>query len=232
MPTTSRLPRARRGVPLAAAAALALTGASALQAQARIDPEPGYAAVAAALTRFIGAQMAEKRLPALSIALVDGQRTVWARGFGVADPATSAPATAETPYRVASVSKLFTDIALMQLVERGTLALDSPVARYVPDVAPRNPFAEPVTLRQMLSHRAGIVREPPVGHYFDPTSPSLAATVRSLDSTSLVYAPGSATKYSNAAIAAAGYVVERTQRTPFAAHLARAVLRPLGMAAS
>jgi len=219
----------RDAVVLAAACALAPLAAPALRAQARVDPEPRYAAAVTALSRFIGDQMREKALPGLSIALVDDQRVVWAAGFGFADPSDSTPATAETPYRVASVSKLFTDIAIMQLVERGELALDTPVTRYVPDLAPRNPYGVPVTLRQMLSHRAGIVREPPVGHYFDPTSPSLAATVLSLDSTALVYAPGSQTKYSNAAIAAAGFVLERTQGTPFATYLARAVLAPLGM---
>jgi CubicO group peptidase (beta-lactamase class C family)/D-alanyl-D-alanine dipeptidase len=223
---------ARPAVRIALLLALGLACAPALRAQARVGPEPRYGAVAAALSRFISDQMREKALPALSIALVDDQRVVWAAGFGYANPADSTPATAETPYRVASVSKLFTDIGVMQLVERGVLALDSPVIRYVEDLTPRNPFGAPVTLREMLSHRAGIVREPPVGHYFDPGSPSLAATALSLDSTSLVYAPGTQTKYSNAAIAAAGFVLERTQHTPFAAYIARAVLAPLGMAHS
>jgi len=211
---------------------LALAGPGVAHAQSRVAPQPRYAAVAAALTDFIRAQVAEKRLPGLSIALVDGQRIVWARGFGYANRADSTPATAETPYRVASVSKLFTDIALMQLVEQGTLALDSPITNYLPDFAPQNVSGLPVTLRQIMSHRSGIVREPPVGHYFDPTSPTLAATAGSLNTTSLVYAPGSATKYSNAAIAAAGYVLEYTQGMPFAEYMRDHVLRPLGMASS
>jgi len=217
---------------LIAASALLVTWAQPAHAQARIAPQPRYAGVAAALTQFITGQMAEKRLPALSVALVDGQQIVWARGFGYANPADSTPATAETPYRVASVSKLFTDIGVMQLVERGALALDSPVTNYLADFAPRNPFGRPVTLRQMLSHRAGIVREPPIGHYFDPESPTLAATALSINRTELIYAPGSATKYSNAAIAAVGFVLERTQQTSFADYIARAVLRPLGMTSS
>jgi CubicO group peptidase (beta-lactamase class C family)/D-alanyl-D-alanine dipeptidase len=238
MPTTrSRRPRvaeapALRRPGFALALLAALVAPHALRAQARIDPPPRYAGVASALARFIADQMAEKALPALSIALVDDQRIVWARGFGYANPADSTPATAETPYRVASVSKLFTDIGVMQLVERGALALDTPVTAYLTDFSPQNPSGQAITLREMLSHRAGIVREPPVGHYFDPTSPTLAATVGSLNTTSLVYTPGTQTKYSNAAIAAAGYVLERTQRTPFADYMARAVLRPLGMASS
>jgi CubicO group peptidase (beta-lactamase class C family)/D-alanyl-D-alanine dipeptidase len=218
--------------PAALLLGLLLAAAPRLPAQSRVDPEPRYAGVASVLAEFITAQMAEKALPGLSIALVDGPRIVWARGFGYANTADSTPATAETPYRVASVSKLFTDIGVMQLVERGAVALDSPVTNYLSDFSPANPFGPPVTLRQILSHRAGVVREPPVGHYFDPTSPSLAATVRSLNATSLVYAPGTATKYSNAAIAAAGYVLERTQRVPYAEYMARAVLQPLGMSAS
>jgi D-alanyl-D-alanine dipeptidase len=80
-----------------------------------------------------------------------------------------------------------------------------------------------------MSHRSGLVREPPVGSYFDPTQPSLAATIESLDRTSLVYPPGTRTKYSNAAVAAIGYVVERMNGEPFARSVKRTVLDPLGM---
>jgi len=208
---------------------LAAAVAAQLHAQSVIPPRRDYDSVTAALTRFIRAQMAEKHLPALSVALVDNQETVWAQGFGVANPADSTPATAETPYRVASVSKLFTDVAVMQLVEAGRVALDTPVTRYVPEFHPVNPFGLPVTLRELLSHRSGLVREPPVGNYFDPTSPSLGATALSLNGTSLIYPPGSRTKYSNAAITLAGYVVERVAGEPFAVHMQRAVLDPLGM---
>jgi CubicO group peptidase (beta-lactamase class C family)/D-alanyl-D-alanine dipeptidase len=197
--------------------------------QAAISPRSPYAAAAETLERFIAHEMADKELPALSVALVDDQEIVWARGFGFADPQKKVPATAETVYRVGSVSKLFTDIAVMQLAEQGKLDLDAPVTRYLPELRPRNPFGKPVTLRQLMSHRSGLVREPPVGHYFDPDNPSLARTVASLNQTSLVYAPGTRTKYSNAAIAAVGYVLERTQGQPFAKYLKRAVLDPLGL---
>src|SRR6185369_3958903 len=150
-------------------------------------------------------------------------------GFGFADPVKKIPATAETVYRVGSVSKLFTDIAIMQLVEQGKLDLDAPVTRYLSDFKPRNTFGKSITLRQLMSHRSGLVREPPVGHYFDPDNPTLAATISSLNKTSLVYAPESHTKYSNAAIAAVGFALERTQKQPFAKYLKRSVLDPLGL---
>ena len=181
------------------------------------------------LEPFIAREMADKGLPAVSIALVDGQKIVWSKGFGFADPKAKVPATAETVYRVGSVSKLFTDIAIMQLSEQGKLDIDAPVTRYLPDFRPRNPFDKPITLRQLMSHRSGLVREPPVGSYFDPTEPSLAKTIASLNDTGLVYAPESRTKYSNAAIATVGYVLEKTQGQPFAKYLKRAVLDPLGL---
>jgi CubicO group peptidase (beta-lactamase class C family)/D-alanyl-D-alanine dipeptidase len=197
--------------------------------RSNIAPRKDYASAAEMLERFIAHEMADKELPALSIALVDDQKIVWAKGFGFADPKSKTPATAETIYRVGSVSKLFTDIAIMQLVEQRKLDLDSPVTRYLPDFRPRNSFGKAITLRQLMSHRSGLVREPPVGNYFETTEPSLARTIASLNNTELVYAPESRTKYSNAAIATAGFVLERTQGEPFAKYLKRSVLDPLGL---
>jgi CubicO group peptidase (beta-lactamase class C family) len=96
---------------------------------ADVAPSPKYAPVLRKLTPFIEKQVAEKRLPALSIALVDDQEIVWTRGFGFANPQEKTPATADTVYRVGSVSKLFTDLAVMQLVEQGKLDLDAPESR-------------------------------------------------------------------------------------------------------
>ncbi len=194
--------------------------------------DPAYQDVAEILRVHIGDEMQQKGLPALSIALVDDQRIVWAEGFGLADPAGGVAATADTVYRVGSVSKLFTDIAIMQRVEAGTLDLDAPVAEYLPEFTPSNSSGTPITLRQLMSHRSGLVREPPVGHYFDPTEPSLVATVASLNDTALVYAPESRIKYSNAGIAVVGYVLENLQREQFATVLQRDVLDPLGMSSS
>jgi CubicO group peptidase (beta-lactamase class C family)/D-alanyl-D-alanine dipeptidase len=188
-----------------------------------------YAEVVDALRPFIAQQLTEKQIPGLSIALVDDQQIVWAQGFGVADPKSKKPATAATVYRIGSVSKLFTDIAIMQLVERGELNLDAPVSDYLPEFHPRNPFGTAITLRELMSHRSGLLREPPVGNYFDPTEPSLAATVRSLNDTELVFAPQTHTKYSNAAIAVVGYLLEQRSHQAFAPYLKHAVLDPLGM---
>lgn len=205
---------------------------AAVRAQDSVNADSRYTTVAAAVSRLIEGERVQKGIPAISIALVDGQRVVWAHGFGWADSAERRPATASTVYRVGSVSKLFTDIGIMRLVEQRRLELDVPVQRYLPDFRPRNPFGGEITIRELTSHRAGLTREPPVGNYFDDTAPSLAATVASLNGTTLVYKPGTHTKYSNAGIAVLGYVLERTQGESFYPYLKRAVLDPMGMSNS
>jgi N-acyl-D-amino-acid deacylase len=224
----------RRALTGAALLCSALLASSPLRARAQdvVRVDERYQDVVDALEPFIEHERAQKHIPAISIALVHGQRVIWARGFGWEDSVAARPASASTVYRVGSVSKLFTDIGVMKLVERGALDLDAPVQRYVPDFHPRNPFGRAITLRQLTSHRAGLTREPPVGHYFDDTDPSLAATVASLNSTTLVYAPGTRTKYSNAGVAVLGYVLEKTQKESFYPYLKRAVLDSMGLAHS
>jgi serine beta-lactamase-like protein LACTB len=211
------------------AGALVFVSLASARAQEAVPAAKRYEAVVRELAPFIRHEVESKGLPALSVALVDDQRVVWAQGFGFADPQAKKPATAETVYRVGSVSKLFTDLAVMRLVERGALDLDAPVRKYLPDFKPSNPFSKDITLRQLMTHRSGLVRESPVGNYFDPTGPSLAKTVRSLNQTELVYAPETKIKYSNAGIAAVGLVLEETQKQPFARYLSRTLLAPLGM---
>lgn len=184
--------------------------------------------VLAKITNVIENEIAQKQLPAAYVLLVRGE-TVWSHAFGYSDPSNNAPASVDDVHRIASVSKLFTDIGIMQLVERGILDLDAPVSRYLPDFKPENPFEKEITLRQLMTHRAGLVREPPVGNYFDATGPTLAQTVASLNATTVVYPPETRFKYSNGGIAVAGFVLERTQHRPFAEYIGESVLKPLGM---
>jgi CubicO group peptidase (beta-lactamase class C family)/D-alanyl-D-alanine dipeptidase len=205
----------------------------AIASTARGQAPDTYKPVIERLQALVEREVADKRLPALSIALIDDQRVVWAKGFGHQDRDGKAPATAETVYRVGSVSKLFTDVAVMQLVEQGKIDLDAPVTKYLPDFKPVNKFDDtPITLRHLMAHRSGLIREPPVGNYFDPTGPTLAQTVASVNGTDLVYAPGKRVKYSNAAIGVVGYALEKTQGEKFETYLKRQVLDPLGMASS
>jgi CubicO group peptidase (beta-lactamase class C family)/D-alanyl-D-alanine dipeptidase len=181
------------------------------------------------LARVIQSQIETKSIPAVSIALVDDQEVVWATGFGLERKDPQRRADENTLYRVGSVSKLFTDLAVLQLVEEGRLDLDASVSTYLPEFQPQNPFDRKITLRQLMSHRSGLVRESPIGNYFDPEEPSLEQTVKSLNSTALIYEPESRTKYSNAGIAVVGLTLEKMGKKRFADEIRNRVLTPLGM---
>jgi len=194
----------------------------------KIALDPRYAAVADALREAIRGELAAHQIPGFAIALVDREKTVWAEGFGHADLARSRPVGADTLFRVGSVSKVFTAIAVMQLVEAGKLDLDAPVTKYLPEFQPKNSFGKPITLRQLMSHRSGLVREPPVGSYFDATAPSVEATIESLNDTEIVYEPTTRTKYSNAAVTVVGRVVEVVSRRSLEQYVREEILAPLG----
>jgi len=187
-------------------------------------------AAAAELDAFIAHEMRQKELPAFSVALVDDRHVIWSKDYGMARERDSVRPSPGTTYRVGQVSEIVTDIAIMQLVERRALDLDAPVTRYVPTL--HLDTRAPVTLRELMLHRAGLNREPPVGGRADDRTRTLAEVVRSLDSLPLPFAPGTHTHPSDAGMALAGYVIEATQHEPFARYVQRAVLVPLGMAHS
>ena len=190
------------------------------------------ATAAAAIATAVEAEIADKAIPSIAVALIDRSGVVWSRAWGNADAEGKVPATAATPYRAGSVSKLFTDVAVMRLVEQGRLDLDAPVTRYLPDFRPANPFGVAITLRHLMTHRSGLVREPPRGHYFDASPKGQADTVASLNATTLVAEPGTRTKYSNAGIAVVGEVVARVTGQPFERAIEQLVLGPVGMTSS
>ena len=191
-----------------------------------------YREVASKLTDAVNYEMSDKDLNAVSLVLVDDQEILWARGYGYEDLGRQSKADANTVYRVGSVSKLFTDIGIMQLVEKGELDLDAPITNYLPEFRPRNRFKKDITLRQLMSHRSGLLREPLVGNYFADDEPTLEATVKSIIDSDVVYEPESKIKYSNGGIATVGYVLERLKNEPFASYLRENVLLPMGLTQS
>jgi CubicO group peptidase (beta-lactamase class C family)/D-alanyl-D-alanine dipeptidase len=192
-----------------------------------------YASAIQEIGKLVEFEREENGIPAMSIAIVEGDRLLYEKGFGsLARRNNNRSATAETIYRVGSVSKLFTDIAIMQLVEEGKIDLDKPVSTYLPEFKPDNKSGKEITLRQLMSHRSGLIREPRLGSYFDPDPPSLQKTVESLNGVPLTYEPGAKIKYSNAAIAVVGRVVEKVDGRPFPQAVRERVLKPLGMTAS
>lgn len=131
-----------------------------MPALAAADQPTDYGGVVAALSREIPSAMKASHTVGLSIALVDGDRTVWARGFGWADRARRVPVGADTLFHIGSVSKTMTAAAVMQLVEQGRVDLDAPLSRYVPQFSllPRFPGSV-ITVRSVLDMHSGIPGE-------------------------------------------------------------------------
>jgi len=117
----------------------------------------------------------------------------------------------------------------MREVEAGRLDLDAAITKYLPRFRPTNRFEKPITLRHILSHRSGIVREPPYGNYFEPEQTALGRMVGSLNDTEIIYEPGERAKYSNAGIAVAGFIAADTAKRSFPGLARRGVFEPLQM---
>ncbi len=171
--------------------------------------------------------MQQQKIPGLSIAIVVGNQLRWSKGFGLADIENRVPARAGTVYRLASLSKPITAVAVLQLAERGLLDLDAPVERYCP-AFPAKPW--PLTSRHLLAHQSGI------RHYrseaeFNSTR-SYASIVAALDlfkDDPLLFEPGTRFSYSTYGYNVLGCVVEGASNMPFADYLRDNIFRPAGM---
>jgi CubicO group peptidase (beta-lactamase class C family)/acetolactate synthase regulatory subunit len=188
-----------------------------------------YAATQVYISDLIQHSMAQSKVTGLSIALIDDQRVVWSQGFGYANLEHKALATPDTLYRVASISKLFTGTAAMQLAERGLLDIDQPVSKVLPDFAPlAAPAHGAITPRQLMTHHSGLPRDKIQG--FQSAAPAPFSDVVSyLNSTPTAYPPGNIFAYSNLGVTLLGSVVQKLSGTPFAQHMQQSVLAPLGM---
>tara|TARA_A200000113_G_scaffold538_1_gene551 strand:+ start:4118 stop:6460 length:2343 start_codon:yes stop_codon:yes gene_type:complete len=194
---------------------------------------PFYNDVTEKLSDAIEYEIKDKDLNAISIAIIKQNDFFWSEGFGFIDEEKKIKADENTIYRVGSVSKLFTDIAIMKKRESGDIEIDSPLQIYLPKFNPENKFNhEPITLRQLMSHRAGILREPAYGNYFADNETSLKKTVESVKNSPLIHPPGTITKYSNAGIAVVGYTLEKVFQKPYVEFMQQNILNPLGMNAS
>jgi len=217
---------ARFAILVLLAAAYLQTADSAVAADFDAAKERFAAAAAAELERGI--------LPGFSVAwIVDGE-VVHASGYGMADWKQGVPATADTLYRAGSISKLFNAIAAMQLVEQGKLDLDAPIQKALPSFSIVVPFADakPITIRQLLCHRSGMIRESPVGGYLDPSQPTIDATLASVAGCVLVNPSDTKTRYSNVGPTIVGKAVEKHSGLAYPAYQQKHVLGPLGMSGS
>jgi CubicO group peptidase (beta-lactamase class C family) len=167
-------------------------------------------------------------IPGAAVGVIVGDRE-YIKGYGVADLNTKAPVGSDTVFRVASNSKTFTGTAAMCLVDAGRLSLAERVERYLPDFqAP--PGAGPVTVRQLLNHTAGWL-----GYDYHDTGEDDGALARYVDDIRKLpqlTPPGAVFSYNNAAISAAGRVIEVVTGETFEAAVRTLVLEPLGLTRS
>lgn len=207
----------------AALALVALSVAFATRWVAAADLPPQTAdAVNAAITRL----MDKEKVPGLSVAVVtDGQVSV-ARGFGLADIENNVPVTEETVFRLASISKMLTATAAMQLVEQGKLNLAAPIQKYVP-AFPEKPW--PITAELLLKHQSGI------RHYKGNEVrsvvfyPKVADALAIFKDEPLLFTPGEKFSYTTYGFNLLGCAIEGASGQDYVRYVQEHVSRPAGM---
>ena len=169
-------------------------------------------------------------IPGAVVTVVKDGQVVTTRGYGWADTGASgrqpvAVDPQKSLFRVASISKIPTSIAAMQLVEQGKVDLDADISAYL-DFEIERRFDEPLTLRHLLTHSAGFDEKGSLTKTTD-----LEAYVKN-DPPAQVFAPGTTPGYSNYGMALAGYIVQRVSGQPFETYVREHVLEPAGMTTS
>ena len=120
------------------------------------DPPPAASPDFVAIDAYLDHEMRDVRIPGLALGIVHNDEIVHLKGFGVAD-ASGRVVTPQTPFILASASKSFTALAIMQLVEDGTVDLDAPVVTYLPSFTVRDESASAtITVRHLLNHTSGL----------------------------------------------------------------------------
>jgi CubicO group peptidase (beta-lactamase class C family) len=179
-----------------------------------------------AVERFITDTMRILGAPGASICVVRGGEIVWSHAFGFADLEQNVPATTETRFRIGSVSKSLTSVAIGRLVQDGQLDLDSPVQRYAPSFPVKR---YPITVRQLAGHLGGI-RHYLTGEFenrkhYETVTEGLAIFAAD----SLLFQPGVEFSYSSYGYNLLGAVIEGASGRPYLEYMSDAVLGPAGM---
>jgi CubicO group peptidase (beta-lactamase class C family) len=186
------------------------------------------------LQKAIKAILDNNHVPGAGIALVAKDHIIWAGGVGKADLAGNKDVTADTVFRVGSISKSFVAAALLKLQEEARLTVDAPAKEIVPEIEIRNPWEQthPVRLANLLEHTAGFDDMHPneVYNVQDPPDISLREVFRRFPKPQEVrWPPSTRMAYSNPGYGLAGYVIEKVTGRPFEDYIQDAILTPLGM---
>ena len=183
---------------------------------------------------WIQAQMKDIDLPGLVIGVVHDQEVVWSKAYGYADIERHTAMRSDSIFRIASHSKLFTSIAILQLRDAGKLRLDDPITVHLPWFDIQNPYpeAEPVRIWNLLTHSAGLPREsdhPAWTEFEFPTGDDLRATVSQQQA---AYPSATVWKYSNLGLSLAGAIVETGSGRDYEEYIETEIMTPLGMNSS
>src|SRR5471032_221627 len=194
-----------------------------------VAPDSALAARLAVFDGWVGSRMAMERMPGMTIGFTRGG-VEWVQGYGYADLENQVPATAVSSYRLASVTKPMTAVAILQLVEQGKVDLDAPVQTYVP-YFPVKPF--PITVRLLLGHLAGIdaYRDHKTEQHFKEhkTTRQSIAVFEHFD---LIAEPGTRYRYTSYGYNLLGAVIENATGENYGGYMQRHVWGPLGMTAT
>lgn len=173
----------------------------------------------ARVDRMVAARMGEQNIPGYSLIVMKDGRTVFKKSYGFADLASQRSATSDTIFGLASLTKTFTALTLLTLVDRGLIDLDSPVGKYVDGLSP--PY-QALTIRQLASMTGGVPRRLAREVPWKRQLPIL-------DSTPLVSQPGSRFLYSNYSYRILGTVIANVTGHPYLEMVREIILGPLGM---
>jgi CubicO group peptidase (beta-lactamase class C family) len=197
----------------------------------RPDRREKLAAAFPEIERFLAGRMAPDHLPGLAFGVVIDGELVFGGGLGVRDVASGAPADLDTAFRIASMTKSFTALAVLKLRDEGRLSLDDPVSKHVPELAaltyPTRDTA-PITIRQLLTHSEGFPEDNPWGDRQLAVSDDVLSRWMQAG---LPFStpPGTAFEYSNYGFAILGRVVARVSGLRYRDYVDQWILRPLGM---
>lgn len=212
-------------------AALSVGGAALLLAPigglVSADPTPVQESNMAAADAYITTQLHDLGIPGMALSVVQDDQIVHAQGFGTADTSGRAVAP-QTPFGIGSITKSFTALAVMQLVEAGKIDLDAPVQHYLPWFRVADPEASArITIRDLLRQTTGISERD--GNGFWPSQQGLEDSVRGLDSIQLTQPVGTTHQYSNINYSIAGLVVEKVAGQPYGDYVTQHIFAPLDM---
>jgi CubicO group peptidase (beta-lactamase class C family) len=185
----------------------------------------------AAIDNYMTARMRAPSIPGASLAIVKNDQVVYLKGYGRADPAGH-PATPQTPFIIGSISKPFTALAVMQLVEAGKVELDAPVQRYLPwfRVADAQASAQ-ITVRELLTMTSGISGNDALGTFAwpDEDNAALERHVRYLANVRLSHPPGEGVDYSNGNYTTLGAIIQAVSGQSYEDYIRDHILAPLDM---